>query len=960
MQTFLDQIIQDLQKEFGDDISEICIVVPTRRAVVFLREALANTYQTTLWAPRMISIQDFIRDVSGWQFPDILPLVFELYQVYTKRLKKEVPDWYEPFERFYAWGEMLVKDFDEVDKYCVNAEQLFTNVRDLKEIEAFFTLDSENEENLQSIRRFWETLRGPNEHPTEVQERFLKIWQTLFDIYSGYKEALAKKYLAYDGMAYRHIQDELRAGKLDFPYRKIVFAGFNALSTAEERIFAHLLEEEEAIVYWDVDAAYFTEETTKAAQHNLVAGREPGKFIREYHKKWKNLESRLIKHDLLSEEKHIHITGVPLQVGQAQYLGNLLQKSDINETNLKQNAIVLADENLLFPVLYALPQSISNLNITMGFPLRHTNIFNLLMAISRLLRNQRSDGAQVSFPYKEVTEILNNPYIKALDAPLSEKIQQTIRKKNMIFIPMKVLNEYELPSLLKHIFSPPTEFNKVMAYFETVFEQLLTDAQEREALLEAEYIFHFYTQFNQLQSVLKEYNASMNPAAFSILFREVMQKVRIPFQGEPLVGVQLMGFLETRVLDFEHIYILASNEGTLPDTSTGNSFIPYNLRKGFGLPTYEEKDAIYAYHFYRLLQRTKEIHLIYNTVVNDSGAKEVSRFIRQIRHFFQGFEHLHVHEQVVSTPAPYSPPFSIKIPSGPETTEILNKRYQVRGEKGKFYFSATAMTTYIGCPLRFYFRYVAGIKEPEKVDEFMQANTFGSVLHNTMEFLYGPYVKQPITPEILAKIKKELPACLERAFREQDLGWGNELVGKNYLLRGVIEKLCRRIIALDELSEPFEVLSLEAADTYLETLPVGEAAYRINGTIDRLDYLPNSSTIRILDYKTGRVKLNKFSKVEDCFEDVKQKEAFQGYLYAWLFDKKQPDKRIQVGYYTARHLNEGIQYLNGGDPIKPEELWEFESLLKQLIEKILTSDFEQTDDEQQCRICPYKGICNRG
>ncbi|MCB0856065.1 MAG: hypothetical protein KDD63_27775, partial [Bacteroidetes bacterium] len=361
---FLNQVIRDLSQRFGTEISDFCIVVPTRRAVVFLREALAQEFDQAIWAPKMVSIQDFIREIVDWQFPDILPLVYELYEVYKKRQREELPSWNEDFERFYAWGEMLVKDFDEVDKYEVNAAQLFTNIKDLKEIEAFFTFD---EENLNAIRQFWQTIRGRDEDLTEVQEEFLRIWQILHDVYLQFHEALSRQNLAYDGMAYRHISQQLREGKLQLPYQKIVFAGFNALSIAEENIMAHLLKEQQAIVYWDVDKAYFDEEKlthAEVAKIHLLVGEIPGKFIREYHHKWQKLDSHLIINDMAASPKEIIVSGVPLQVGQARYLGNLLHENKPDPENYSQTAIVLADENILFPVLYSLPGDIERLNIT--------------------------------------------------------------------------------------------------------------------------------------------------------------------------------------------------------------------------------------------------------------------------------------------------------------------------------------------------------------------------------------------------------------------------------------------------------------------------------------------------------------------------------------------------------------------------------------------------------------------
>lgn len=965
--SFLEQIILELKDEFGDGISALCLIVPSRRAVLFLKHALAKVYQSTIWAPQIISIQDFVREVSGDQYPDILPLVFDLYQVYMDRMREAKPDFFESFETFYSWGEMLVKDFDELDKYMVDAKQLFTNVYDLKEIEAFFSIPEENRE---LIKSFWRTLRGREVEPTEMQQKFLRIWEILHDIYTRFKASLAERHMAYDGMAYRQLVNDLEADKLEFPYPKIVFIGFNALSTAEERMMKHLLSTEKAIVYWDVDRAYFTppgDRLPGKKKQGHIAGEEPGKFIKQYHNSWKEMESRLIVHDMAAHPKDIQLTGAPLHVAQAQYLGNLLTEHPVLPEEFQRCAIVLADEQLLFPVLYALPDDLTQLNITMGFRLRQTQIYSLLLSLMRLLNTLRIDSnRELIFSHTEVEDILNNPYIKAHHPELSLHIQKEIGRKNLLYVGQSFLEKKKLSPLLRHIFTPPRpdpnqsikNLSPLIDYCEGVLTRLLEDAQERQARLESEYIYHFYRWFQQLREVLDAYRPSLSLQGFTRLVRESMQKVRIPFEGEPLVGVQIMGFLETRVLDFDRVYILGANEGSLPDTSTGNSFLPYNLRKGFGLPTYEEKDAIYAYHFYRLLQRSKEIHLIYNQEVSDGGGtKEQSRFIRQIEHFFRDHPNLQAKHSMVSTPAPYARRPSIEVRMSTSIRKSLKQRFHKEGS-GR-YLSATALTTYIACPLRFYYYYIANIREPQQVEESMEANTFGSVLHETMEFLYEPFVGKVMKKEDILPLKKQLDGALKKAFQKNELAWGTELRGKNYLLRGVIRDLCQRILDADAAGDSFVIKSLEDQESFLATLEIKGEPYLINGAFDRVDYLPGKDLIRILDYKTGKIDLSAKS-IADCFEKPKLKAAFQGYLYAWLYDRQAPGVRSQVGFYTARQLSGGIQYLQGGKAVHEEELADFSNRLTKLVSDVLRKDFVQTDDEQQCRICPYNEICNRG
>ncbi|MEL6734231.1 MAG: PD-(D/E)XK nuclease family protein, partial [Bacteroidota bacterium] len=368
------------------------------------------------------------------------------------------------------------------------------------------------------------------------------------------------------------------------------------------------------------------------------------------------------------------------------------------------------------------------------------------------------------------------------------------------------LKQHELSPLLAHIFDPPLipptliqDLLPLMRYVEGVFDEIQQEAFDRKDQWESELAFHLHKYFTQLKEILLLYKPELSLRGFLNLVREVLQKVRVPFEGEPLTGYQLMGFLETRVLDFKKVFILGANEGNLPDTSSGNSFVPYSLRKGFGLPTYEEKDAIYAYHFYRLLQRTDEIHLIYNTVVDEQGgSKEVSRFIRQIRHFFRNTPEIHIHDSVVTIPVPYSETPEISIPQSPATHEKLLKRYvHPTTASNPTYLSATAMTTYLGCKLKFYYRYIAGIREPETIEENIEANTLGSVLHYTLELLYQDHLNKVVTPELTKELKANIGHKLKAAFDAHDLPWGSELRGMNFLLREVIEQQVGRILSQD-------------------------------------------------------------------------------------------------------------------------------------------------------------------
>ncbi|MEL6134065.1 MAG: PD-(D/E)XK nuclease family protein, partial [Bacteroidota bacterium] len=389
-------------------------------------------------------------------------------------------------------------------------------------------------------------------------------------------------------------------------------------------------------------------------------------------------------------------------------------------------------------------------------------------------------------------------------------------------------------------------------------------------------------------------------------------------------------------------------------------FVPYSLRKGFGLPTYEEKDAIYAYHFYRLLQRTDEIHLIYNTVVDEQGgSKEVSRFIRQIRHFFRNTPEIHIHDSVVTIPVPYTETPEICIPQSEATHERLLHRY-VKPREGKpTYLSATAMTTYLGCKLKFYYRYIAGIREPETIEENIEANTLGSVLHLTLELLYQDHLQKVVTPALIKELRADIGHKLKAAFEAHDLPWEGELRGMNYLLRDVIHQQVGRILSQDAQGEGFKVISMEDESRFFTTLDVEGRSVRINGMLDRVDFLSETGVVRIIDYKTGHVKLPDNVSMDQCFESDAYKEVFQGYLYAWLFQRQEPEAKIKVGYYTVRELSKGIKYIQNGDTISREVLADYEKRLKKLIHEMITGDYPQTEDESHCRYCPYNTLCNR-
>lgn len=947
--SFLDEVVSEVRKTLGDSLEDMCFVVPSRRAGLYLKKSLTRAYARTIWAPAIFSIQDFVRSLSESNFPEPLTLIFELYEVYMEVMHKTEPGYEESFEQFYAWGELLLADFDEIDKYLVDAQQLYRNVKDLKEIEARFGMP---EESVAAIQQFWESLQAPNGH--EIQEKFLKTWEILFDVYRNYRYTLAAKGLAYDGMAYRHLAEQ---DKTELPYKKLIFLGFNAFTKSEFTLIERFLENGLAHIYWDVDVMYFSLPDREAAP--LPAPIDAGKFIQAYHRKWEHLPSKLIVHDMTASPKDIYLCGVPLQAGQTAYLGELLQRQHLAGEDLTEKyAIVPADENLLLPTLYALPPSVKEFNITMGLPLRNTYIYHLLNSILVLFKTLRKDTSGYVFAFREVADVLSNPYIQELMPEKKADILRYINHNNLVFIPRQLFTEWELPPIVQHIFTPPETVPQFIQYFAGVFE-MLEQGSDADKVLEREYILRYASRFNLLQDILGRYQTELSLLAFSRLLREAFKSVRIPFVGDPLQGIQIMGFLETRCLDFEQVYLLSANEGKLPDTPSQNSFVPYNLRKGFGLPTLEDKDSIVSYHFYRLLQRCSTAHIIYNSSLKEDGnVGEVSRFVRQLRFYLRDLHNLpniRIHDVQIGLATPYTPPSPILVRKDEKIQTLLEQKYFSRSSR---YISATALTTYLACPLRFYFKYILQLKEPEGVEENMEAGTLGSILHSTLEYIYKEFEGRMVDSKRLQEIRNQLKPYLKKAFAANQTDW-EQAQGMNFLMRDVLERLCGKILNQDLESEPFSILFLEEEHLFETSLNLGDHTVKLNGKFDRVDRIEATGRIRIIDYKTGRVDLKKSAVMEEIFASDDYKELFQGYFYAWLFNKKYPDQEVSMGFYPVKKLGSGLEMLQQGEAISSEILREYEDRLISLLHRIFSNDYSQVEDWEVCGYCAYREICNR-
>jgi CRISPR/Cas system-associated exonuclease Cas4 (RecB family) len=930
MQSFIEQLAEEILANHKNDLDKLCIVFPTRRAGLFLKKELARRIENPIWSPTILSIQDFIHNLSPHQIPDQLTLLFELFSVYKRHLPNE------NFETFYTWGLQVLNDFDEIDRSLVSAKHLFKRILEIKEIEHEFQLGAEE---LQFLEEFWKTLSDKELSP--VKNVFLETWELLNKVYEDFNASLLSKNQTYEGKAYRIISENIEEYVGKNQWDTILFAGFYALSRAEENIFSKLIDKGIAKVYLDADDYYLEDKKQEAGKFfvKLQTLSEPFQWKSNY---------------LESIPKEITITAVPLQVGQAKAVGNDLKNLFNNKENIPdETAIVLADENLLFPVLSSLPDDIEHINVTMGYPLHSTPLFGLMEQLINLNKNSKKDV----FYHRDVVNILNHPYIRSFDQEKINNWMRDYKKNNWIYITRHYLETLD-STILLNLFIKIEEVEDVFDYFYNILLAIrnnLLKNKDSNNNLETEFIYHFYTQLKRLQDIISNQDIQITLESFWKLFKDVIKTATIPFTGEPLRGLQVMGFLETRTMDFKNVFILSMNEGILPKKVNISSFIPYNLRKAFGIPTGEDQDAVFAYHFYRLLQRATNIFLYYNTEVKSITGGEKSRYLLQLEYELvkKYPQNIHLKKQLLTTEIINIETPPIIIPKDTEVMSILDQYLGIATEDTR-HFSASALSSYIACSLRFYFNYIAGLKEQDEVEDDIEAATFGSIFHYVMQHIYE--VGKEYNEADFEELKKNLERLTDEAIQVEYTDV-QDLVGRNILLRNVLLELVNRVLEEDKRNAPFIIRGLEDELVSVFSKEDGQQV-NFRGILDRVE--EKDAAYRILDYKTGKVDLRDADIIE-IFINPKHKFVFQTFFYAWLFHQKYPGEMVKTGIYPLRSLSDGILWLNKGSVISNDEFNVFEEELKSLINRLYNKDipFAQTDDEEQCKYCPYKGICNR-
>lgn len=964
MKPFLYQVATLFYQQYGAEIHRLAFVFPNRRAGLFFQKYLSEISERPLFSPSILTINDLFMQLSGKHPADKIQMLFRLYELYKQRSGSS-----ESFDEFIYWGEMLLNDFDDIDKYMVDARMLFRNVSDLKSLDDDFNYLSP--EQVQAIRSFWSSFYPKGDSPN--QQHFLELWEILYDLYAGLRTSLAKDGCGYDGMIFREVVEQLEKEPMsDFPFDQVVFVGLNALSVSEERLLLALQKKGVADFYWDYVGPWVTDPDNKAS------------FFLE--RNLRLFPSRMQLPGTEPVQAEIRVMGVPSAIGQAKQVYPILQaladEQQLTDESALRTAIVLPDEHLLVPVLNAIPEAIQHINVTMGYPLAGTPVAALMEYILTLQKNIRYIDRVPGFYFRDVLPILNHQYVMAAAPEEVSQLVKDMTAGNRIYVHAADLNRHELLSIL---FTPVQNTEELSDYLIHVLEALnaclrnkrpnpddeekISNSTQTTADIEQEFIFHYFATVNRMKEVMREAKIEMRLDTYFRLLKRMTDLITIPFEGEPLSGLQVMGVLETRALDFDRLIILSMNEGIFPLKKAANSFIPYNLRRGFGLPTYEHQDSVWAYHFYRLIRRAKQVTLLYDTRTTGLQTGEVSRFVHQLRYHYQ---YPLIDELVVYDVASSAvPPISVQ-----KTTEVekLLSDFLSGGTRA---LSASAINTYLDCPLKFYFSVLEQIQEEDEITETVERDVFGSILHKVMEDLYAPFKGKLVTADLLKLLRKDQPlltGTIARAFAE--LFFKSPVVrpleGENFLTGEMIRKYAEKILEQDACFTPFHYIESEKKVRATITLS-DRRVVQLKGFIDRVDSLDR--VLRIVDYKTGSGKLD-FESVEGLFDKEakdRPKAVMQVFLYAWMYQQlpEYTGMPIQPAIYYLRTLfqrsfNPVVEQKKGrgkADKVNSfqEFVADFEGKLRQCLDEIFNLDipFTQTETGKACAYCSFRGLCGK-
>ena len=957
METFLKQVAHDLYNKTEGNFTKVAIVFPNKRASLFFNEYLAQESDRPIWSPTYVSISELFRQSSDLSIADPIKLVCDLYKVFQKATGSK-----ETLDDFYFWGEMLIADFDDADKNMADTHALFSNLKDLNELMDNYDFLEEGQK--EALSQFFHNFSI--NQVTELKQRFISMWNVLGDIYTEYKALLESQSIAYEGMLYRQVIEQLDVEAL--PYNKYIFVGFNVLNKVEHTLFKKLNEAGKAMFYWDYDTFYLNK-----------TPHEAGEFIR---RNLRDFPSELPASffDNLNQPKEITFIESPTENGQVRYLPQWIRENLTSQE--KETAVVLCNEALLQPVLHALPDNVKHINITMGFPLSQTPAYSFVNALMELHTSGYNPN-NGRYLFAEVISVLKHPYTRQL-SPEAEKLEQTLTRDNR-FYPLP--SELKQDNVLELLFTPRRNnldlcsmLSEALKEVAVIYQQQAASHSDAFDQLYRESLFKTYTLVNRFHTLIESKELNVQAGTFQRLLTRVMSSSSIPFHGEPAIGMQVMGVLETRNLDFRHLIMLSVNEGQLPKAGGDSSFIPYNLRKAFGMTTIDHKIAVYAYYFYRLMQRAEKVTLVYNTATDGINRGELSRFMLQFL-IEWGYPVLRKQLEAAQSPQDSTP---IIIEKTPDVMERMKSVFDIRNNP-KALISPSALNCYLDCPLKFYYKYVALLSAPDEVTADIDSAKFGSIFHYAAEHIYkdltahGKLISKE-NLETLLKDEVRLQTYVDNGFKELFFNLPPneqpEYNGIQLINSAVIVKYIQQLLRNDLRYAPFTFVGSE--QRIFENIeiytPTGDIQSRIGGIIDRID--SKGESLRIVDYKTGG-DADTPANVQSLFIPDKKRSnyVFQTFLYASIVCKKlreKNDSRLVAPALLYIHRAASENYspvIQMGEPRKPKEPvdnfaqyeGDFRENLKTLLEDIFNPDvsFTQTEIEDKCAYCDFKALCKK-
>jgi hypothetical protein len=939
MDTFLGKVAAHLLEFYPDKLADVTVVFPNRRAGLFLKKEIAKRINTTIWLPKIITIEEALKNWTGFQIADPLQVKLELLKIHIKLF----PEDKQSIGDFVGYAELFARDFDEIDQYLVDADALFGYLSEAKALELWHIDGKEL---------------------TISEKHFLKFYESIVHYYKNLRERLTAQKTGYQGMLARMLAEsnaEVFAGKIQS--EMVVFAGFNALTQSEEKIISILEKEGKSEILWDIDSYYL--------QENGFDLPEAGFFLRKYlQKHHSKTPLKWVSDNLLNSKKRIFITGVPGNVGQCKELGNLLS----NENNFNETAVILADENLLLPTINSIPNNVGKFNVTMGLPFSKSQVYNFLIKLFVLQEFRNNTSENEGFYIWTVSHLFEHEFfshiLDTLEVEAIKSIKLKLMKSGKSFVTISdILALENVSTFLAGFVScvvEPWQNNpvKCITQLKTILEQSLERVKSKKT---SETNYTLLNQFSAGIRICKRLHDLVEGDVHLFDIKSIKQLIiqiapsyTVNFFGEPLSGLQLMGLLESRNLDFKILHIVSVNEGMLPAEKHNNSFIPFDIRQAFSLPTHTNKQAVFAYHFYRLLQSAEEIHIYYNTESGELGGGEKSRFILQLKHELSKLNPLIEIIEKIST-IPLLQTEKQKPIIGIKTPEIIQK---IQG-KALSGFSASSLSTYLSCPLKFFLIELLDIRENDNGEETIGFNTVGNILHKALYHLHIDHLNINLTENSYLNTEK----TLNHAFVNETK---SELpdFGKNKLIYEVIKKLWNDFIEnekkLIRQGTLINILELEKKYEHIMTFYSGleSSDWKLKGTIDRIDEVDH--VLRIIDYKTGKVEDKDLKITEINRESIENKpKALQLLIYYYLYLKNEPDvllKKIQTGVYKLLRTDSELIQLNFPESNSHLVMIDsIETILNSIVAEIFdaSTPFNQTSIVDNCVYCSFKDICER-